>query len=62
MFEVSAASGAILNTTYVDIDGDFNWAGVIVIDAAADGREQILLPRRGGAVDGGERTAIVGWN
>ena len=60
MFEVSAASGAILNTTYVDINGDSNWAGVVVIDAAADGREQILLPRRGGAVDGGERTAIVG--
>jgi len=33
-----------------------------VIDAEADGHEQILLPRRGGVVDGGERTAIVEWD
>ena len=34
-----------------------------MIDAEGDGREQILLPRRGGIVsDGGERVAIVGWD
>ena len=35
---------------------------MVVIDAAGDGREQILLPRQGGVDDGGERTAIVDWD
>jgi len=55
-------TGAILNSTHVSIGGDSEWAGVAVLDVAGDGREQILLPRRGGVQDGGERTAIVGWD
>ena len=55
-------TGTILNSTHVSIGGDSNWAGVAVLDVAGDGREQILLPRRGGVQDGGERTAIVGWD
>jgi hypothetical protein len=62
VFELSATSGAVLNSTFVAIEGDSDWAGVVVIDAEADGHEQILLPRRGGVVDGGERTAIVEWD
>lgn len=62
IFELSAATGAVLNSTFVAINGDSNWAGVVVIDAEADGHQQIILPRRGGLVDGGERTAIVEWD
>ena len=62
VFELSVANGAVLNSTFVAIQGDSNWAGVVVIDAEADGHQQILLPRRGGLIDGGERTAIVEWD
>ena len=61
VFELSPG-GTIVNSTHVSIEGDSDWAGVAVLDLAGDGREQIVLPRKGGVQDGGERSAIVGWD
>ena len=56
VFELSSKNGSVVSAAFVAIQGDSNWVGVVVIDAAADRREQILLPRRGGVDDdGGER-------
>eukprot|EP01047_Picozoa_sp_COSAG01_P012147 COSAG01_NODE_541_length_15735_cov_4.534088_10_plen_512_part_00 len=62
VFELSADSGAVVNSTRISIQNSTDWMGVAVIDVAGNGREQILLPRRGGIDDGGERIAIVDWD